>query len=162
MIWLQPEDLLPKMPEDKKKVTKIHFVVMRAILYKQIKTQTQFSQRCHWFSSPWKRLFSFNFLPATAWHRRLSTGNVFEVQLLGQDFCCGKDICSNSHHPSSSEVFLSPWTSPREFVLFLSQHVHLAMNFSSDWGSFLAKISEISECPYSMLDGVQNLWCFFC
>lgn len=165
MILLQSENLLPKVPEGKSD-TKSISSLCELFFTNKWKHRLSWARAAIDSPTPEKDFFlstsSQDFSSATAWCGRLSAGNVFEVQLLMQDFCCGKNICSNWHHPSSSEVFLSPWTPAREFVPFLSQHVHSAMNFPSDWGSFLAIISEIPECHYSTLDGVQNLWCFFC
>lgn len=169
MILLQPEDLVPEVPENKKGDTKMNFIIMGAILYKQIKkkqNQTRLSQNCHWLSYPEKDYFlstsSQDFSSATAWHGRLSAGNVFEVQLLRQDFCRGKNICFNSHHPSSLEVFLSP--GPLPGISCRS----LVSTFIRPWISlhteavFLLKSLRFQNALNSTLGGVQNLWCFFC
>lgn len=130
------------------------------------KKQTQLSQNCHWLSYPKKDYLlstsSQDFSSATAWRGGLSVGNVFEVQLLRQDFCGGKDICFNSYHPSSSEVFLSP--GPLPGILCHS----LVSTFIRPWISlrteavFLLKSLRFQNALNSTLGGVQNLWCFFC
>lgn len=150
---LQSGDLWPNVPGENKKKKKensqnqCHHYVS---LFLANKWKHKLNQSYHWLSHPWKKLFSFSFLPGSFFHCfkwKVICRKVFEAQLLGWAFCCGKGLSSNSHHPSSSEVFLS---SPALLGSLCSSSLcTFIWPWISLWteASFLAEMSEISECP---------------